>query len=85
MLSDLFLVRWEQIKRYLHIKGPDHDNSTEASSWPWYQQVKWLFDHFMSVSRKNVDPGNGLSYDEAMIRNKGRSFHTVKQKNKPIR
>src|SRR5580700_1911509 len=98
-ISQLYisLIRFEQIKRYLHISQLLGDNIVEpsdpesASQIPdeyiekmWWYKVLLLADIFRDACQRYYVPGSNTAIDELMIRCFGRSTHTYKMPNKPI-
>jgi Transposase IS4 len=73
-------TRWEQIHRFLAVSTEERQQEQ-----PWW----WKLEHLVSVIRPNLEqatsPASWLAVDEIMIPFKGRSAHTVKMKNKPIK
>jgi len=74
-------TRWEQIHRFLRI----NTESERQPEQPWFYKL----DPMMSTVRQNiqnaVEPASWLAVDELMIAYQGRSKHTIKIKNKPIK
>lgn len=58
---------------------------TPAKSTPWYSKVKPFAAPLRMASGKYLLPATQLSVDEMMVRFTGRSAHTIKIKNKPIK
>ena len=74
----MFLVRYEQIKRYLHVCAPD------ANIVDYCDKLEPLISHVRDASKRFYTPSSNVSVDEMMIRFSGRSAHTTRMKNKPI-
>ena len=72
------LLRYEQIKRYLHISPP------EGSSRDFFDKLEPLLSHVRDTSKRLYTPSSNVSVDEMMIRFSGRSAHTIRMKNKPV-
>lgn len=89
------LNRFEDMKRFLHISRPtaaqglneEEDSEDEApeQSTHWWYKLEPLASELRSACSKLWSPGSNLSVDEMMIRCFGRSTHTVKAPNKPIK
>jgi hypothetical protein len=89
------LNRFEDLKRFMHISPPDnvndvkeddksHDESPMLST-SWWSKVEPLASEFRTACSRYWAPGINLSIDEMMIRFFGRSSHTFKAPNKPIK
>lgn len=76
------LKRWEQIHRYFTLRHPDNPK-TEDENW------LWKLEPILTAIRRNCHInwllGSRVAIDEAMIPFRGRSPHTTKIKNKPIK
>ncbi|CAB4385768.1 unnamed protein product [Rhizophagus irregularis] len=72
------LVRFEQIKRFMHI--------SDCTVQPpfWYSKVDRLATHIQTISKSICVPSSNISIDKMIVRFSGRSTHTVRIKNKPI-
>jgi hypothetical protein len=71
-------LRFEQIKRYLHISSiTDQDNKT------LFSKLEPLSTHIKDISQKHYIPSSNVSVDEMIARFSGRSSHTFRIKNKP--
>ena len=77
----LSLLRFQQIKKYLHLSDP-YISLTRSE---WYRKLEPLASTLQERFQKYYFPGNKVAIDEAMVRFFGRSFHTLKAKNKPIK
>lgn len=55
LLSDLYIMRWKQIKLYLSVEYPDEDENHKSDSvrdlHAWYHKVVWLFTHVISAAQ----------------------------------
>lgn len=76
------LVRYEQLKRYFHVSDPHLPKPPDNK---WYVKVEPLSSKLRDAFQKCFVPGTKVSVDEMMIRFFGRSKHTIKMKNKPIK
>lgn len=76
------LVRYEQLKRYFHVSDPRLPKPLDNK---WYVKVEPLSSKLRDAFQKCFVPGTKVSVDEMMIRFFGRSKHTIKMKNKPIK
>jgi Transposase IS4 len=72
--------RWEQIHRFLTISTTERQ-----SEQPWYYKLEPLVSTIRFNIASAVSPASWLAVDEMMIPFQGRSLHTVKMKNKPIK
>lgn len=70
-------VRFEQIKRFLHIS--DHTIPTVN----YYDHIQPLMGHVQDTSCRYYVPKTSVSVDEIIVRFAGRSQHTYRLKNKP--
>jgi hypothetical protein len=77
------LVRFQQIKRFLHISTPSQKLDKKTKEW-WYK-LKPLTTNFRENCQKYYTPDSKVSIDEIMIRFFGRTNHTIKMPNKPIK
>lgn len=70
----------EQIKRFLHISGPEnHIPGDEA----YYDKVRLLMEHVQEVSKRCYVPSTNFAVDEMIVRFGEQSHHTFQIKNKP--
>ena len=74
------LVRFSQIKRYLHISDP----KLQLSRSEWFQKVEPLNTMIQSRCQRFYFPASNVTVDEMMIRFRGRSHHTYRMPSKPI-
>ena len=77
----LGLVRFQQIKRYLHIE-PVYIEPRPSTEW--WKKVEPLHTLLRERFQKALRPGSNLAIDEMMVRFSGRSKHTYRMPNKPI-
>lgn len=70
-------IRYEQIKRYLHVSAPD------ATIVNYFDKLEPLLSHIRDVSKKLYTPATNVSVNEMTIRFSGQSEHAVRTKNKP--
>ena len=73
--------RFEQIKRYLHISPT---TPTCIPTNQWYLKLAPLFNILCTQFKAYVVIGQNVSFDEIMVPFTGRSWHTIKIKNKPV-
>jgi hypothetical protein len=73
---------FEQIKRYFYISPPI---STYQSTARWYTKLDPLSNLLCIKFQAYVVLGQNVSFDEMMVLFAGRSKHTLKMKNKPIK
>lgn len=71
------LVRYEQIKRFIHVSPPDMEIKN------YYDKLEPLISHIAKVSRELYTPKTNVSVDEMMVRFSGRTAHSVRMKSKP--
>jgi hypothetical protein len=86
--SYLSLRRFEQIKRYLHISCAETDMSkgmNDPNNKIWWYKVEPLASSLQATFQQYYSPSSSVSIDELMIRCFGRSSHTYKMPNKPIK
>lgn len=76
------IVRFEQLKRYFHVSDPTLPKPIDKK---WYTKLEPLSSTLRKSFQQFFVPGTKVSVDEMMIRFFGRSKHTVKIKNKPIK
>ncbi|KAJ5135615.1 uncharacterized protein N7515_004893 [Penicillium bovifimosum] len=79
------VVRFEQIKRYLHISWPTTRDPRRPEDKCWWSKLEPLACAFQRAAGQYYTPGSNVSIDETMVRCFGRSKHTVKMPNKPIK
>ena len=75
------LIRFQQIKKYLHLSDP----YISLTKGEWNQKLEPLSSTLQERFRQYYFPSSKVAIDEAMVRFFGRSFHTLKVKNKPIK
>lgn len=75
------LNRFQQLKRYLHILDP----RVELDLKHWYAKIEPLGSMLRERFQKYYLPGTKVAIDEMVIRFSGRSRHTLKIRNKPIK
>lgn len=85
IFDHMSLVRFEQIRRYFHIYGPDDLSQLPSELQPpWYHK----FDKFASKLRTRFHqyfkPGTRCSIDESMAMCTGRTYHKTHIDRKPI-
>lgn len=79
------LKRFEQIKRFLHISRPTSADNHQPGDKRWWYKLEPVASSFERAARQYYQPGSNVSVDETMIRCFGRTKHTVKMPNKPIK
>jgi hypothetical protein len=75
--------RFEQIKRYFHVSPPP--TSTCLPTAHWHTKLSPLSNLLRTKFKAYVVLGQNVSFDEMMVPFAGRSKHTVKMKNKPVK
>jgi hypothetical protein len=73
--------RYTQIKRYFHIAVPVSTDQSQA----WYEKLSPLYEHLNTQFKAYYIPSQNVSVDEMMKAFTGRSAHTIKMPNKPIK
>jgi hypothetical protein len=76
--------RFEQIKRYFHISPPS-TTSTRLSTARWHTKLDPLSNLLRMKFKAYVILSQNVSFDEMMVPFAGRSKHTLKIKNKPVK
>lgn len=76
------IVRYEQLKRYFHVSDPTLPRPNDHQ---WYTKLEPLSSELRESFQQYFIPGTKVSVDEMMIRFFGRSKHTIKIKNMPIK
>jgi hypothetical protein len=76
------LFRFQQIKRYFHVSPPPPLCLPMAR---WYSKLEPLASLLCTKFKAYVILGQNVSFDEMMVPFAGRSKHTLKMKNKPIK
>lgn len=74
--------RFEQLKRYVHISGPQ---ASDPNKKEWWYRLEPLASRFRENSMKYYTPGSNISVDEIVVRCFGRSSHTYRMPHKPIK
>jgi len=77
ILKHMSLLRFQQIKRFLHISVHGTQNGN------YYAKVEPLLSHIRKTSQSIYRPSSNMSVDEMIIRFLGRSPHTFRMKGKP--
>jgi len=97
--NHITLNRFEDLKRYMHISDPtlkpgsenqrskrdDSEDRAQKKSLGWWYKLEPIASEFRSLCSQYWMPGINLSIDEMMVRFFGRSKHTFKAPNKPIK
>jgi hypothetical protein len=78
-------TRFEQLKRFLHVSKPEQDERRPPGSKDWWHKLEPLASIFHESARSYYIPGSQLSVDEIMVRCFGRTSHTYKMPDKPIK
>jgi hypothetical protein len=77
--------RFKQIKRYFHVSAPPTPTPTRIPSSQWHLKLEPLASLLCTKFKMYVVLGQNVSFDEMMVPFSGRSQHTLKIKNKPIK
>ena len=76
----MFLVRFQQLKRFLHIPDTDKDDQSNY----FFDKLEPLLQHFKTTSQNLWNLGCKVSVDEMMITFSDTSKETIYIKNRPI-
>ena len=76
--------RFEQIKRYFYISLPP-STTARIPSLQWHLKLEPLASMLYTKFQTYVILGQNVSFDEMMVPFSGRSMHTLKMPNKPIK
>jgi hypothetical protein len=76
--------RFQQIMRYFHVSPPP-TSSIRLPSSHWHLKLEPLASLLRTKFKAFVILGQNVSFDEMMVPYSGRSKHTLKMKNKPIK
>jgi hypothetical protein len=86
------LKRFQQIKRFFHVADPDPEASVQEAmklnlkpNQMWWYKLEPFASHLRAACLQYWEPSSAVSIDETMIRGFGRSHHTFKMPNKPIK
>jgi len=79
--SCMSLNRFEQLKRYFHVADP----RVQLDLKHWHQKLEPLASILRQRFRQYYLPGTKVAIDEMVVRFCGRSRHTLKIRNKPIK
>jgi Transposase IS4 len=79
-IESITLFRFQQIKRYFHVSAPSHLQRAH-----WHTKLEPLASLLRTKFKAYVVLGQNVSFDEMMVPFAGRSQHTLKMKNKPVK
>ena len=82
------LRQFDQIKRYFHISCTETDKSKgfhQPDNSVWWYKLEPFASRLQSSFRQYYSSSTSVAIDELMIRCFGRSNHTYKIPNKPIK
>ena len=86
------LKRFEQIKRFFHVADPDPEAAIQEAirlnlkrNQMWWYKLEPFASRLRAACFQYWKPSNAVSIDETMNRGFGRSQHTFKMPNKPIK
>lgn len=79
--SCMSLNRYEQLKRYFHISDP----LISLEQKDWFKKVDPLASILQERYRLFFLPSTKVAIDEMVVRLSGRSHHTLKIRNKPVK
>jgi hypothetical protein len=77
----MLYYRYTQIKRYFYIAVPTPVDQNQA----WYEKLSPLYKYLNTQFKAFCMPSQNVSIDEMMKAFTGRSTHTIKMPNKPIK
>jgi hypothetical protein len=78
-------TRFKQLKQFLHISYLESDELRRTGSKDWWHKLELLASRFYKAAQKHYIPGSNLSVNKIMVRCFGRTLHTYKIPNKPIK
>ena len=84
-MSFMTYDRFRQIKRYFHVSAPPTSILSNLPKAQWYTKLEPLASILRTKFQAYVVLGQNVSFDEMMVPFSGRSIHTLKMKNKPIK
>jgi hypothetical protein len=76
-MESMTFFRFQQIKRYFHVSPP--------ITTQWHMKLEPLASLLRTKFQAYVVLGQNVSFDEMMVPFAGRSKHTLKMKNKPVK
>jgi hypothetical protein len=79
-MESMTLFRFQQIIQYFHVSVPSN-----LSTLYWYKKLEPLASLLRTKFKAYVVLGQDVSFDEMMMPFAGRSKHTLKMKNKPVK
>jgi hypothetical protein len=86
------LKRFQQIKRFFHVADPNPEAAVQEAmklnlkpSQIWWYKLEPFASQVRRACLQYWEPSSAVSIDETMIRGFGRSYHTFKMPNKPIK
>jgi len=80
-MSRMRYIRFQQLKRYLHISEP---SKASIPAQEWWKKLEPLNSSLRKCSKDGFLQSTNVAIDEMMIRFQGRSAYTNKMPNKPI-
>ena len=80
IMNAMSLMRFEQIKRYLHVSPPP----TPLQEIGWSDKLQPMASILSKQFQELYLPTTNVAVDEMMVQFSSRSSHTVKMPNKPI-
>jgi Transposase IS4 len=78
-MESMTLFRFQQIMRYFHVSALGHPKAH------WHTKLEPLTSLLRTKFKAYVVLGQDVSFDEMMVPFAGRSKHTLKMKNKPVK
>jgi hypothetical protein len=84
-MESMTLFRFQQIMRYFHVSAPPLSISRHLPTAHWHTKLEPLASLLRTKFKAYVVLGQDVSFDEMMVPFSGRSKHTLKMKNKPIK
>jgi hypothetical protein len=82
-MESMTLFRFQQIKRYFHVSAPP--TTPNLGTARWHTKLEPLASLLRTKFKAYVVLGQDVSFDEMMVPFSGRSKHTLKIKNKPVK
>jgi hypothetical protein len=83
-MESMTRFRFQQIKRYFHVSALP-TTSSHLSTACWHTKLEPLASLLRTKFKAYVILGQDVSFDKMMVPFAGRSKHTLKIKNKPVK
>ena len=87
VVDNMSRIRWQQIRRFLHVSNPlqDEEDKTSKNDSPWYYKNLPIVQEISEQWLRYRTPGSRVAVDEVMIKCEGRTKDNTMQPNKPIK